>query len=196
MTVTKIYPFDLPSGVHPFEKYLLGFNIPDDIRPRLATHLGDSLGMRLDESRTVWKHSWCVGLPSIPAGDREQAEVGDRVELVVSERGAVRVTGGALPPGLRLEKHSGKIVGVLTHSGLYSVTVSVGPTVKYDPLGSPGGPHDPGVWIPWEQPRQVPQSNLSSYPATVDDLSDLEKDRLLAELMAERDSKTIQEADK
>ena len=69
------------------------------------------------------------------------------------------------------------------------------PAVKYDPLGSAGGPEDPGVWIPAGQPRKQVDSGLGEFPSTVDDLSVEEKDRLLAALMAERDGRTIKEAD-
>ena len=51
------------------------------------------------------------------------------------------------------------------------VTVTVLPAVKYDPLGSAGGPEDPGVWIPAGQPRKQVDSGLGEFPCTVDDLS-------------------------
>ena len=88
-----------------------------------------------------------------------------------------------------------RIYGTLTHGGLYSVTVTVLPAVKYDPLGSAGGPEDPGAWIPVDQPRKQVDSGLGEFPSTVDDLSVEEKDRLLAALMAERDGRVIKEAD-
>ena len=78
---------------------------------------------------------------------------------------------------------------------LFRSTVTVLPAVKYDPLGSAGGPEDPGVWIPADQPRKQVDSGLGEFPSTVDDLSMEEKDRLLAALMAERDGRVIKEAD-
>ena len=111
------------------------------------------------------------------------------------EGGAVRITGGALPPGIRLDKTGKRLYGTLTHGGLYSVTVTVLPAVKYDPLGSTGGPEDPGAWIPVDQPRKQVDAGLGEFPSTVDDLSVEEKDRLLAALMAERDGRVIKEAD-
>src|SRR5699024_5060298 len=111
------------------------------------------------------------------------------------EGGAVRVTDGALPPGIRLVKTGKRIHGTLTHGGLYSVTVTVLPAGKYDPLGSAGGPEDPGAWIPVDHPRNTVDAGLSEFPSTVDDLSAEEKDRLLAALMAERDGRVIKEAD-
>ncbi|MDD2241460.1 MAG: hypothetical protein PHI93_12505 [Kiritimatiellae bacterium] len=193
--MTEIYPDGLlPADVHPFSKYLLGFGLQPEQVAVIAKHLGDDLGMRLDETRSEKTFRWAIDIPrDLP--DREKLSVGDTVDITVSDRGAVRISGGSLPPGMRLEKHSGKLVGTLTHSGLYSVTLTIGPAVKYDPLGSAGGPNDPGVWIPFEQPRQVVPSALSVFPATVDDLSEREKDILLAELLAERDRKTIRGAE-
>lgn len=193
--MTEIYPDGLlPSDVHPFSKYLLGFGLQPEQVFTIAKHLGDDLGMRLDESRSEKTYSWAIDMRG-DFLDREKVSVGDVVDITVSSTGAVRVTGGVLPPGVRLEKHTGKLVGTLTHGGLYSVTVTIGPAVKYDPLGSAGGPNDPGVWIPFDQPRQVIPSALSMFPANVEDLSEREKDILLTELLAERDRKTIREAE-
>lgn len=192
--MVKLYPFEVPPGFHPNIWWLLGFGLPPDQANAIARHLSDDLGVRLCEDRGEMTISWAVGLVG-DWSDRIIADVGDPVEIEVSDRNAVRVTGGALPPGVRLEKHTGKLVGTLTHSGLYSVTLTIGPVVKYDPLGSPGGPGDPGIWIPIDQPRQAPSTALAEFPATVDDLDDRSKDQLLAELLAWRDGKTIEEAD-
>lgn len=189
----KLYPFDLPPGAHPMVWTLLGFGLQPDQVNALARHLYDDLGVRLHEGRDEETFSWAVG---VDARDRERVEVGDEVDVIVSDRGAVRISGGALPPGVRLEKHSGKLVGTFTHPGLYSVTIQVGPAVKYDPLGSPGGPLDPGIWIPVDQPRQEPETNLQKIPLSIAELSDREKDHALAELMAWADGVTIKEADR
>ena len=140
---------------------------------------------------TVHDFNWAVG---IEQDGYERVEVGDVLDIPI-EGGAVRITDGALPPGIRLDKTGKKLYGTLTHGGLYSVTVTVLPTVKYDPLGSAGGPEDPGAWIPIDQPRKKVDAGLGEFPSTVDDLSAEEKDRLLAALMAERDGRTIKEAD-
>lgn len=190
----KLYPFEVPEGMHPNAWMLLAFGLSPDQLNRLAVHLFDDLGVSFREGREEVTFSWSVGL-----GDREgrvSAEVGDRVDVVVSEWGAVRLSGGALPPGVRLDKSSRRLVGVFTHTGLYSVTVTVGAAVKYDPLGSPGGPGDPGVWIPVDQPRQKTITRLDAFPATVADLSDLDRDLLLAELLAHQNGQTIEEADR
>lgn len=140
----------------------------------LSKHLFDDMGLRLVKDTSERVFSWAVGLD---VEGRERVEVGDEVDVLVASNGAVRLTDGALPPGVRLVKHEGRLRGVFTHEGLYEATVTVGPVVKYDPLGSPGGPGDPGVWIPVGQARQVPEPALSEFPATVGDLDDADKDR-------------------
>lgn len=190
----KLYPFDVPSGFHPKIWTILGFGLSPEQANQVTRHLFDDLGVRLCEDRREVTYSWVIGLVG-DWPDCEVADIGDVVDVVVDDRGAVRITAGALPPGVRLEKHSGKLVGTLTHPGRYSVTLTVGPTVKYDPLGSPGGPGDPGTWIPIDQPRQAAVTALSEFPATVDDLDDRGKDQLLAELLAWRDGETVKEAD-
>lgn len=193
--MTEIYPDELlPEGVHPFSKYLLGFGLQPGQVAAIAKHLGDDLGMRLDETRSEKFYSWVIGLPG-EYPDREKLSVGDRVDITVSDRGAVRLIGGALPPGVKLEKHTGRLVGEIRMSGLYGVTCEIGPAVKYDTLGSPGGPNDKGVWIGFHQPRQVVESPLRDLPATAEGLSDREKDILLASLEAERHRKAGLRAD-
>lgn len=188
----KLYPFDLPDGIHPDAWVLLGFGLPGEVVDRLARHLFDDVGVRLPSLEPV-EHTfkWAVGTE---ATGYERLEVGDVIDKKI-DGGAVRITGGAAPPGVRLDKTTKRLKGTLAHAGLYTVTVTVFPTVKYDPLGSPGGPEDPGMWIPVEQARQQVTTALNEFPATVEDLSDAQKDRLLAELMAERDGRTIREAD-
>lgn len=191
----KLYPFDVPAGFHPNIWWLMGFGLTVEQANALARHLCDDLGVRFGEDSGEVTISWAVGLVGVWE-DRIIANVGDSVDIVVSDSSAVRITGGSLPPGVSVEKHSGKLVGTLTHSGLYSVTVTIGSAVKYDPLGTPGGPGDPGIWIPINQPRQQVATALSGFPATADDLSDREKDYLLAELLAWRDGEVVKEADR
>ena len=188
----KLYPFRMPENVHPYAWVLLGFGLPGEILDKLARHLFDDLGVLMPSLEPVEREfSWSVGFEQ---DGYERAEVGGYVSIPL-EGGAVRITGGALPPGIRLDKTNKRIHGTFTHGGLYSVTVTIFPAVKYDPLGSPGGPEDPGVWIPVGQPRKRVDAGLRAFPTTVDDLDADEKDRLLAALMAERDGRVIKEAD-
>ena len=188
----KLYPFRMPENVHPYAWVLLGFGLPGELLDKLARHLFDDLGVSMPSMEPVEREfSWAVGFEQ---DGYERAEVGDYLSIPL-DGGAVRITGGALPPGIRLDKTNKRIHGTFTHDGLYSVTVTIFPAVKYDPLGSAGGPEDPGVWIPIGQPRKQVDSGLHSFPTTVDDLSVEEKDRLLAALMTERDGRVIKEAD-
>ena len=175
-----------------FRSVLLGFGLPGELLDKLARHLFDDLGVSMPSLEPVTHDfNWSVG---IEQDGYEHVEVGDVLDIPI-EGGAVRITDGALPPGVRLDKTGKRIYGTLTHGGLYSVTVTGLPAVKYDPLGSAGGPEDPGVWIPIDQPRKRVDAGLRAFPTTVDDLDADEKDRLLAALMAERDGRVIKEAD-
>lgn len=188
----KLYPFDLPGHVHPLAWLLLGFGLPGEVVDKIARHLFDDVGVRMPPLDPVTQEfRWAVGTEQ---DGYERVEVGDTLNVPLPG-GAVRLTAGALPPGIRLDKTAKKLHGTLTHTGLYSVTVTIFPAVKYDPLGSPGGPDDPGMWIPIDQPRQRVDARLKEFPASVDDLNDAEKDRLLAALMAERDGRMIKESD-
>lgn len=188
----RLYPFEMPEGVHPNAWLLLGFGLPGELLDKLARHLFDDVGVQLPSMEPVEREfKWSVGTE---AAGYARREVGDTIAEDIPG-GAVRITGGALPPGIRLDKTRKKIHGTLTHSGLYSVTVTIFPAVKYDPLGSPGGPEDPGVWIPIAQPRKQVDAGLRAFPTTVDELDADEKDRLLAALMTERDGRVIKEAD-
>ena len=188
----KLYPFRMPENVHPYAWVLLGFGLPGELLDKLARHLFDDLGVSMPSTEPVEREfKWAVGFEQ---DGYERAEVGDYLSISL-DGGAVRITGGALPPGIRLDKTNKRIHGTFTHGGLYSVTVTIFPAVKYDPLGSAGGPEDPGVWIPVNQPRKQVDAGLRAFPTTVDDLDADEKDRLLAALMAERDGRVIKEAD-
>ena len=188
----RLYPFEMPENVHPHAWVLLGFGLPGELLDKLARHLFDDLGVSMPSLEPVEREfSWSVGFEQ---DGYERAEVGGYVSIPL-DGGAVRITGGALPPGIRLDKTNKRIHGTFTHGGLYSVTVTIFPAVKYDPLGSAGGPEDPGVWIPVNQPRKQVDAGLRAFPTTVDDLDADEKDRLLAALMTERDGRVIKEAD-
>lgn len=188
----RLYPFDLPDYVPANAWWFLGLGLSSEQVVRVARH-SEKLGLKLDESRGTWSREWAIGVSGYE--DREQLQVGDEVDILVSDTGAVEVVEGGTPPGTRLDPATGRVTGTVTHPGLYSVTVAIGPRVKYDPLGSPGGPSDPGEWIPIDQPRKEPASNLDSFPATVADMDDFQKDVLLAELLAERDAKAAKQSD-
>lgn len=154
----KLYPFDLPETVHPLSWTLLGFGLSTEEIQRLAKHLYDELGLRLNNPSPITRSfAWQVSWPR-PSEGRITAEVGDSLDLPIpgGDVSAVRVTEGALPPGISLEKHTGKLVGEFTKPGLYEVEITVGPAVKYDGLGGNGSPESAGRWIPVDQPRYVP----------------------------------------
>lgn len=190
----KLYPFEVPSDWHPYSWLFFGLGLTKEQIDVLAARIVDGLGMRPVTTTREESFSWVVDWPG-DYPDRTRAVVGEEVDILVAGQGAVRITGGALPPGVRLDKTEGRLRGVFTHPGLYDCTVTIGPALKYDSLGSPGGPGDPGMFIPIDQPRQEPITRLSAFPATLDDLSEREKDMALAELLAWRDGKAIGEAE-
>ena len=191
----RIYPFDLPESIHPMAWTLLGFGLDRKTMSALARHLFDKLGARVDledqESVTV---SFAVDWARDPEG-RLVASVGEHIDQMVSATGAVELVNGHLPPGVRLQRHTGRIVGTITAPGLYSATFAVGPRIKYDPLGGNGAPDSPGIWIGINEPRQEIETKLHEFPATVADLDEAEKSRLLAELQAWQNGQIAKEAD-
>lgn len=190
----SLYPYEVPDEAHPYEWVLLGFGLDHDSAKELATHIFDKLGCTPPvEEWNEYTVSWAVDRDRYSEG-RVVASVGDTYRLDLADTpagdGAVRLTGGSLPPGVRLDRSERVLVGTFTTPGLYEVTVRVGPTVKYDALGGPGGPQYPGVWIDVDSPRAKVETGLDQYNvATVDDLDELAKDELLAKLLAERNSR-------
>lgn len=189
-----LYPYEVPEEAHPYEWLLLGFGLDHDVAKALAVHLFDKVGCTPPvEEWNTYTVSWAVDRERYSEG-RVAVSVGDTYRLDLRDTpagdGAVRLTGGALPPGIRLDKTKRALAGTFTTPGLYEATVTVGPTVKYDALGGPGGPQYPGVWIDVDAPRAKVETGLGEYNvATVDDLDDLAKDELLAKLLAERNSR-------
>lgn len=180
----KIYPFDLPGNIHPLAWVFLGFGLDTKRVNELAKHVFDDLGARLNlEIDTSVEVCVAVDWPFEKEG-YTAASVGDEVDWVACSEGAIRVREGHLPPGLKLDKHTGHITGRIREPGLYRAVFEVGPRVKYDPLGGNGSPESKGMWIPIDQDLFEPELTLDEYPATVADLDDVEKSKLLAELQA------------
>lgn len=191
--MTRIYPFDLPPDIHPMAWAVLGFGLDGKRASALARHLFDDLGARIElDSQNDVQVSFAVDWPRDPEGRRE-VSVGDEIDEVISPTGAVALTAGHLPPGVRLEKHTGRIRGTIREPGLYAATFSVGPRVKYDPLGGNGTPGEPGTWIPIGQPRAVFES--TPVPETLDGLSPEELEELIVRAQEAQRAQTIKEAD-
>lgn len=154
----KLYPYDVPEGVHPYAWVFYGFGLDAATINLLARHLFDQLGARLEtpEPREVTL-AWAVDWP-LDVSARDVVSVGDDLDVGVGFDTAVTITDGALPPGIRIVPHTGRLVGTFKKAGLYSVTFRLAPKIKYDPLGGPGGPDTAGTWIPLDQPRQIPPS--------------------------------------
>lgn len=191
----KLYPFEMPDTMHQLGWMLLGFGLDADSIDKLAKHLFDDLGLRLSSAppETV-TFEWQVSWPRPPKDGRMKVERGDTLDLLVSDTAAVQVIGGALPPGIRLEKHTGKLVGQFEQAGLFSVTLRTGPAVKYDPLGTFGTPETIGQWIPVDQPRQA-LPVAAAPPKDLSSLTPLELDELIVQAQRAQLAKLIKEAD-
>lgn len=176
-----LYPYDVPVGMHPLAWVFLGHGLDSDGLNALATHVFDHLGARLSvEERDPLTLRFAVDTTLDDTA--EQFSVGDEFERVVAPDTGVRLVAGHLPPGIRLDRATGTLSGVFTDSGIYEVTFAFGPSVKWDALGTVGGPGNPGQWIDVNSPRAVAEPDLSA-PAKVSDLPDSEKAQLLAELL-------------
>ena len=194
MDYRYIVPTEVPESEHPYAGLFLGI-VPEGYESRAARHIFDELGARFEvgepDSITL---SWAVDFDT--DSDRQRANVGDVMDMVVpgADRRGVRIIGGHLPPGIRLERHTGKLVGVFSRPGLYDVTLMLGPAVKLDPLGGAGTPGEAVEWIPIGQQRARAESTTPA-PKTLADLTALELSQLAAEAMRLERLKAMEELD-
>lgn len=194
----KLYPFDMPAGVHPLGWALLGYGLSTEQINHLSGHLFDDLGCRVSEvDPTTVEMAWAVSWPRASANDgRSIVEVGDSLDVLVPGAGgaAVQLVGGALPPGIQLVKHTGHLVGSFETAGLYSATLRIGPAVKYDPMGGSGGPDSVGQWIPYDSARStVDAGEVPSQALT--DLSPMELEDLIMRARAAQSAQLTMEAE-
>lgn len=180
MDYAQVVPTELPPGEHPYAGMFVGLVSPGR-ESAVARLVFDELGARLYTPDTRFiSHSWAVDY-ALPNG-REEVSVGDTVTWRIPGAGVagVRIVSGALPPGIRLERHTGRLVGTFTATGIYSATFAVGPAVKLDLMGGTGLAGDAVKWIPIDQPRTRAKSDVE-VPKTLDTLTPQELDALTAE---------------
>lgn len=190
----KLYPFSIPEGAHPLAWVFYGFGLDAASINQLCRHVFDHLGARLQtpESREVTL-AWAVDWP-LDVSARDVVSVGDDLDVGVGFDTAVTVVDGALPPGIHLVEHTGRLVGTFKQEGLYQVTFRLAPKIKYDPLGGPGGPNTAGKWIPLDQPRKTPPAG--DPPARrLEDMDLHELDEIIVRAQAAQRAKTIQAAE-
>ena len=194
MDYRYIVPTPVPESEHPYAGLFLGV-VPEGRESAVARHIFDELGARFEvgEPETITL-GWAVDFET--DSDRKRSNVGDIMDMVVpgADRRGVRIIEGHLPPGIRLERHTGRLAGVFAKPGLYDVTLALGPAVKLDPLGGTGTPGEQVAWIPINQKRARAQS-ATPAPKTLDGLSALELSQLAAEAMRLERLKAIEELD-
>lgn len=194
MDYRYIVPMQVPESEHPYAGLFLGI-VPEGYESKAARHIFDELGARLEigEPETITL-GWAIDFDS--ESDRTRATVGEELnfQILGADRRGVRIIEGHLPPGIRLELHTGKLVGAFTRPGLYDVTLMLGPAVKLDPLGGNGTPGEPVAWIPIGQQRARAESSTPA-PKTLADLSALELSQLAAEAMRLERLKAMEELD-
>ena len=180
MRYIDVVPTELPAGQHPYAGMFAGIVAPG--RETAAARLiFDELGARLNTPDVqVVSHSWAVDY-ALPDG-RETVSVGDEPvwQIPGADSAGVRHISGDLPPGIRLERHTGRLVGTFTAKGVYSAMFAVGPAVKLDLMGGTGIGGDEVKWIPIDQPRTRAKSDVE-VPKTLDTLTPQELDALTAE---------------
>ena len=194
MDYRYIVPTPVPESEHPYAGLFLGV-VPEGRESAVARHIFDELGARFEvgEPETITL-GWAVDFET--DSDRKRSNVGDIMDMVVpgADRRGVRIIEGHLPPGIRLERHTGRLAGVFAKPGLYDVTLALGPAVKLDPLGGTGTPGEQVAWIPINQKRARAQS-ATPAPKTLDGLSALELSQLAAEAMRLERLRAIEELD-
>ncbi|AIJ33467.1 Uncharacterised protein [Corynebacterium imitans] len=180
MDYEQVVPTELPPGEHPYAGMFVGL-VAQGRESAVARLVFDELGARLytPDARFI-THAWAVDF-ALPNG-REEVSVGDTVTWRIPGAGVagVRLVSGALPPGIRLERHTGRLVGEFTTPGVYSATFAVGPAVKLDLMGGTGLAGDAVKWMPIDQPRTPAKSDVE-VPKTLDTLTAQELDALTAE---------------
>ena len=194
MDYRYIVPTPVPESEHPYAGLFLGM-VPEGRESAVARHIFDELGARFQvgEAETITL-GWAVDFET--DSDRKRSNVGDIMDMVVpgADRRGVRIIEGHLPPGIRLERHTGRLAGVFAKPGLYDVTLALGPAVKLDPLGGTGTPGEQVEWIPIAQKRARAESTTPA-PKTLDGLTALELSQLAAEAMRLERLKAIEELD-
>lgn len=194
MDYRYIVPTEVPETEHPYAGLFLGI-VPEGYESRVARHVFDELGARFEvgEQETVTL-GWAVDFDT--DSDRQRATVGESLDFTIpgADKRGVRIVEGHLPPGIRLERHTGRLTGVFAKPGLYDVTLMLGPAVKLDPLGGNGTPGEPVAWIPVERKRARAESTTPT-PKTLADLSALELSQLAAEAMRLERLKAMEELD-
>jgi|GEM_PF-1229265 len=194
MDYRYIVPTPVPESEHPYAGLFLGV-VPEGRESAVARHIFDELGARFEvgEPETVTL-GWAVDFET--DSDRQCVTVGEELDFQIpgADRRGVRIVEGHLPPGIRLERHTGRLAGVFAKPGLYDVTLALGPAVKLDPLGGTGTPGEQVAWIPINQKRARAQS-ATPAPKTLDGLSALELSQLAAEAMRLERLKAIEELD-
>ena len=191
--MNDIYPYEVPEGVHPYAWMFLGFGLSGEQTDELARHVFDRLGARWSgvEQKPVTVR-FAVDFPLDAGEDYQKVSVGQSFSEAVSPDSGARVASGFLPPGIVLERHTGVLVGEFTKPGLYTVEIARGAEVKWDALGTRGGPESVGEWIPVGEKRAVVQQDLSGHKPTLDDMTDEEKAQALAGLLAWEASKAAE----
>lgn len=189
----NIYPYEVPEGVHPYAWMFLGFGLSGEQTDELARHMFDRLGARWSgvELEPVTMR-FAVDFPLDAGEDYRKVSVGQSFSEAVSPDSGARVASGFLPPGIALERHTGELVGTFTKPGLYTAEIARGAEVKWDALGTRGGPESVGEWIPVGEKRAVVEQDLSGHKATLDDMTDEEKAQALAGLLAWEASKAAE----
>lgn len=180
MHYLDVVPTELPEGEHPYAGMFVGLVSPGR-ESMVARLVFDELGARLNTPDVeVVSHAWAVDF-ALPNG-REEVSVGDNVtwQIPGGDTAGVKLVSGALPPGIKLHRHTGKLTGTFTTPGVYSATFAVGPAVKLDLMGGTGIAGDAVKWIPIDQPR-TPATSDTDVPAKLDTLTPQELDALTAE---------------
>ena len=194
MDFKDIVPTPVPKSEHPYAPLFLGL-VPEGRESEAARRIFDDLGARIRfPDETEFKVGWAVDVGTLQ--ERHQVMVGEPVDVKIpgADTAGVRMVAGHLPPGIHLERHTGRLVGTFTKPGLYDAIFAIGPAVKMDPVGGRGVPGEPVAWIPIHAERAKAVSE-KSIPATLDSLSALELSELAAEAMRLERMKALEEAE-
>ena len=195
----KLYPLDWPDQHHPQSWALLGMGLSIQQMNKIMRHLVDKLGFtfQLPDEVSSWKATLVVDYPL----DLDAEKYPNQVRATVGEKLCLTIPGGVatavavtspLPPGLKLDVNAGVLRGVVEQPGIYQLSATIGPQVKYDPLGSVGDASSVGEWIAYDQPRYKPAP--VELPVTTEDKTPEEIEQIIVALQEAQRVKAMERA--
>lgn len=152
--MSDLFPYEIPADAHRWAGFFVhagGMTFDAEAVNALAAHV-EKLGfIHLGDKQSRLEVVINIAIPDHEA--HIFGELGKPIDWEIPDgwTSYCRVE-GTLPPGLELS--GDRIHGVCSIPGVWTVTIIIGPAIKFDGLGHAGAPLEPGEWIPIDKPRK------------------------------------------